>query len=153
MSWLAGPVQADVDVAGARLSGEAEVGGRAITGEDWASSSKYDEYREQDPGMFGSGSFLLENRTEPYWLRGWLFDVGERDERYELEGGRFGLYQFDLEYSELPHVYSNDARSPYSESGGVLNFPDAYQSALQAAPDAASRISSSGCAPGERASR
>jgi MtrB/PioB family decaheme-associated outer membrane protein len=139
MSWLAGPVQADVDVAGARLSGEAEVGGRAITGEDWASSSKYDEYREQDPGMFGSGSFLLENRTEPYWLRGWLFDVGERDERYELEGGRFGLYQFDLEYSELPHVYSNDARSPYSESGGVLNFPDAYQSALQAAPDAASQ--------------
>jgi MtrB/PioB family decaheme-associated outer membrane protein len=129
---LAGAAHADVDVAGARLSGELEVGGRAVTGEDWASSSKYDEYREQDPGLFGSGSFLLENRTQPWWLRGWLSDVGERDQRYELEGGRFGLYRFDLEYSELPHVYSDDARSLYSESSGVLNFPDAFQSSLQA---------------------
>jgi len=131
MSWLAGPVQADVDVAGARLSGEAEVGGRAVTGEDWDSSSKYDEYREQDPGMFGSGNFLLENRTQPYWLRGWLFDVGEDDQRYELEGGRWGLYRFDLEYSELPHIFSNDARSLYSESDGVLDFPDDFQDQLQ----------------------
>jgi MtrB/PioB family decaheme-associated outer membrane protein len=128
----AGWASADVDVAGARLSGELEVGGRAITGEDWGSSSKYEEYREQDPGVFGSGSFLMENRTEPWWLRGWLTDVGERDERYELEGGRFGLYKFDLEYSELPHVYSNDARSLYTESNGVLDFPNAFQTALQA---------------------
>jgi MtrB/PioB family decaheme-associated outer membrane protein len=132
LCWLAGAAQAEVDVAGARLSGELEVGGRAVTGEDWNSSSKYDEYREQDPGMFGSGSFLLENRTEPYRLRGWLFDVGEDDERYELEGGRWGLYRFDLEYSELPHVYSNDARSLYTESNGVLDFPNAFQTSLQA---------------------
>jgi MtrB/PioB family decaheme-associated outer membrane protein len=135
--WLAGTAQAQVDVAGARLAGELEVGGRAITGDDWGSSSKYDEYREQDPGAFGSGSFLLENRTEPYWLRGWLTDVGEDDQRYELEGGRWGRYRFDLEYSELPHIFSNDARSLYVESDGVLDFPDAFQGAIQAAPPCA----------------
>ncbi len=129
--WLAAAARADVDVAGARLSGELEVGGRAITGEDWGSSSKYDEYREQDPGVFGSGSFLLENRTQPYWLRGWGFDVGERDQRYELEGGRWGRYRFDLEYSELPHVFSDDARSIYTESNGLLDFPNALQQELQ----------------------
>ncbi len=142
LCWLAGPAQADVDVAGARLSGELEVGGRAVTGEDWGSSSKYEEYREQDPGVFGSGSFLLENRTQPYWLRGWGFDVGERDERYELEGGRWGLYRFDLEYSELPHVFSNDARSLYSESDGVLDFPDADQSSIQNAANPSAELGS-----------
>ena len=42
--------------------------------------------------------------------------------------------RLELEFDELVHVYSNTARSLYSDQGGgVLGFPDATQSAIQAA--------------------
>jgi len=92
------------------LSGDVELGGRTVTGDDW-SSAKYEEFRELRPGVFGAGRFLLENLSRGLYLRGWADDVGERDESYRLEGGQWGHYRLGLEYEELPHVFSNQVNS------------------------------------------
>lgn len=109
---IALPAGADTDIADWTLSGSAELGGRVVTGDDWG-SAKYEEYRDQRPGVFGEGNFLLEDPTQKYYFRGLLRDVGERDEHYSLEAGRWGRYRLELEYGELPHVYSNHAASRY----------------------------------------
>jgi MtrB/PioB family decaheme-associated outer membrane protein len=128
----AGGAQADVTVGGAVASGELELGGRAVTGDGWGESSRYLQYGVQDPGVVANGSFLIENATRPWYLRGWLSDASPHDQIYELEAGQWGLWRLGFDFSELPHVYTNQARSLYTESDGILNFPDADQAALQA---------------------
>lgn len=97
-------------VEGWRLSGQVELGGRTVTGDDWH-SAKYGEYRELRPGLFGEGRFLLESPDRGWYVRGWGDDVGERDESYRLEGGRWGRYRLGFEYAEIPHAYSNRVNS------------------------------------------
>jgi hypothetical protein len=110
------PVRAVGPDEGWNLSGEIELGGRTVSGDDWH-SSKYEEYRELRPGIFGSGSFLLENQEQPWYLRGQGDDVGERDESYRLELGRWGHYRLGFDYAELPHVFSNQVSSFLDDPG------------------------------------
>lgn len=102
----ASSVQAETAVGKRLLSGEVELGLRAISGDDW-SSAKYEEYREQRPGLFGNARLLLEDPDSGRYLRALLRDVGERDERYELELGRYGRSRLQAWYGELPHNWSN----------------------------------------------
>lgn len=126
------PSLAETDLGPVQLSGEGEVGGRIVSG-DFA-SSKYEEYRQQRPGAFGNLWFLLDEDDPRYYLRGWSEDAGENDQFYRLEGGRYGLFRIDLQYDELPHVFSNNGRTLFTDmGGGVLTFPDATQAAIQAA--------------------
>lgn len=127
---------AESDLGFGIVKGEATLGVRGIGGS--FSSAEYEEYREQRPGLFGSGSFLLEDPERRGFFRGWLEDVGEHDERYALEAGRYGRYRLELEYDELPHVYSNFARSLYSTShDAVLTLPAGLQASLEALSGAA----------------
>lgn len=127
---LALPVAAEGPVdTGPHLEGEAEIGGRTVSGD--FDSAKYEEYRELRPGIFGRGNFLLENGDRSHYLRGWLEDVRERDERYTLQAGRWGWGRLTLDYAELPHVYSNQARSPFVGVGSTLFLDDQLQAYIQ----------------------
>lgn len=129
---LAAPARAEL------VEAELRLGGRAITGD--TSSSKFDEYRDLRPGLFGGGSFLLEDPDGVTFLWGAFDDVGYHDESYAFEAGQWGRLRIFGAYSELPHVFSNDARTLYRYAGSnTLLLPDALQSAIQAAPDAATR--------------
>lgn len=109
------------------------LGGRAIHGD--THSSKFEEYRDLEPGIFGGGSFLLEDATGAYFLWGNLENVGYDDQRYSLEAGQWGRLRLFGDYSELPHVFSNEARTLYTLSGSdQLLLPDALQTAIQNAP-------------------
>lgn len=120
-----GAARADVELGGATLSGRAELGARTVTG-DW-SSAKWDEYRDLRPGLFGNLDFLLEDGARDDYLRGWLTKIGEGDERYELEAGRWGLGRLRLFYGELPVPLSDQARSPYRGSSEDLRLPPGFQ--------------------------
>lgn len=114
------------------LTGDVEVGGRTIKGD--FQSTKYQEYREQSPGIFGNARLLLEGKEGRYYFEGLATDIAERDQHYEIASGRYGRYRLELEYDEHSHVYSTAARTLYTNQGsGVLTFPDATQSAIQAA--------------------
>ncbi len=136
---LAGPfvAQAEMDLGAATLSGEAEFGGRLVTGD--TSSSKFEEYRDLDTGFFGSVNFLIEGKEGKYFFSGSATDIAEGDQHYEARIGRYGRYRLELEYDEMPHQFSNTARSLYTRTDSVLDFPDATQAALQGAATAAAR--------------
>jgi MtrB/PioB family decaheme-associated outer membrane protein len=126
------PAAADV------VDAEIRLGGRAITGD--THSSKFNEYRDLRPGLFGGADFLVEDPNGVTFLWGDLENVGYDDQSYSFEAGQWGRFRLFGEYAELPHVFSNDARTLYRSSGSnLLLLPDALQSAIEAAPDAATR--------------
>ena len=123
---------AQTDLGNAVATGEVEVGGRSVSG-DWG-SAKYEEYREQRPGIFGNARILLEGKEGKYYFEGSATDIAERDQHYEVASGRYGRYRLELEFDEFLHVFSNTARTLYTDQGGgVLTFPDATQAAIEAA--------------------
>jgi MtrB/PioB family decaheme-associated outer membrane protein len=136
---LAGCCAAFAAPAAAELvDAELRMGGRVITGD--TDSSKFYEYRDLEPGLYGGGSFLLEDPNGVTFLWGDFGNVGYDDQSYAFEAGQWGRFRLFGEYSELPHVFSNDARTLYRYSGSnTLLFPDALQGAIEAAPDAATR--------------
>jgi MtrB/PioB family decaheme-associated outer membrane protein len=132
LAAAATPARADV------VDAEIWAGGRTISGD--TSSSKFNEYRDLEPGGFGGANFLVEDPNGVTFLWGDFDNVGYDNQSYSLEAGQWGRLRLFGEYSELPHIFSNDARSLYiSQGSNYLNFPDALQSAIQAAPTSAAK--------------
>jgi MtrB/PioB family decaheme-associated outer membrane protein len=135
---LAGTARADAD-------GELRIGGRTISGD--THSSKFEEYRDLEPGFFGSGNFLLTDPNDVTFLWGNFENVGYDDQRYAIEAGQWGRLRLFGEYSELPHVFSNDARTLYSGAGSRLQLlDDALQASIQAAASNAAKSALLGAA-------
>jgi MtrB/PioB family decaheme-associated outer membrane protein len=124
----AAPTQARADVVDAEIW----AGGRTISGD--TSSSKFNEYRDLEPGGFGGANFLVEDPNGVTFLWGDFDNVGYDNQSYLLEAGQWGRLRLFGEYSELPHIFSNDARTLYSYEGSNLLFPDALRGAIEAVP-------------------
>ena len=125
LAAAATPALADV------VDAELWAGGRAVSGD--THSSKFEEYRDLRPGMFGGGNFLITDPNDVTFLWGDFDNVGYQDQRYSFEAGQWGFLRLFGEYSELPHDFSNDARTLYHQDGSsTLVFPDALQGAIQA---------------------
>lgn len=121
------PASADV------LDAELTIGGRAISGD--THSSKWEEYRDLEPGLFGDASFWVTDPNDVTFLWGDFENIGYHDQRYQLEAGQWGRLRLFGEYAELPHTFSDDARTLYTYSGqNQLNFPDALRGAIEAVP-------------------
>jgi MtrB/PioB family decaheme-associated outer membrane protein len=123
--------QSETKLGEAHLSGTFEGGYRFVTG-DWG-SGKWREYRDFSPSFFGTTALLLESQD---WRNYLSFDgdyVGNDDQRYGFEVGRWGTGRLRLEYQEFPHFYSTDVRSLYALSGDDrLVLPPGLQASLQA---------------------
>jgi len=126
---LAAALPAGADVVDA----EVRIGGRAISGD--TGSSKFNEYRDLQPGLFGGTNFLVEDPNGLTFLWGDFENIGYDDQSYAFEAGQWGRFRLFGEYAELPHVFSNDARTLYRYSGSnLLLLPDALQGAIEAVP-------------------
>jgi MtrB/PioB family decaheme-associated outer membrane protein len=139
IGFLAGCCLAAAAPAGAEVvDAEVRIGGRAISGD--TSSSKFEEYRDLQPGLFGGASFLIDDPNDVTFLWGDFENIGYDDQSYSFEAGQWGRFRLFGDYAELPHVFSNDARTLYRYSGSnLLLLDDALQGAIEAAPDAATR--------------
>ncbi len=138
-----------VAAEGIRVSGEVEVGGQPVsTDPDASDSSKFGklaEYRDiADGGVLPSarvdlldtakGWFAEFRAEDPLAVRG--HDPFQEDQRYHLRFGKFGLYEIDMQWDRIPHVFSNQARTLFSQEGdGDLRLADSVQSAVQTVPD------------------
>jgi MtrB/PioB family decaheme-associated outer membrane protein len=130
---IAAAVSAGAEV----IDAEVRVGGRAISGD---TSGEFNEYRDLEPGAFGSTHFLVESPNESVFLWGDFENVGYEDQRYRIETGQWGRLRLFGEYAELPHLFSTQSRTLYHQSGSnLLLLPDAFQAAVQAAPDNAAK--------------
>jgi MtrB/PioB family decaheme-associated outer membrane protein len=126
---LAAPALAEQGPGAVVISGQAQVGGRGVIGDP--DSAKFQEYRDIREDAIGALRFLLEDSEGRYYLWGRADDIGDRDQEYEFEGGRYGQWGMRGGYSEIPHVFSRHAVSPYVNlAGNVLTLPPGFDRGL-----------------------
>jgi MtrB/PioB family decaheme-associated outer membrane protein len=98
------------------FEGDISAGGtyRGVKGED---DAKFFEYSDDANFMFNSRIRLLLD-SEKYFLGFDATDIGYSTQDYRLEGGMWGKFDLTLDYSELPHNISFDAKTFYEGAGG-----------------------------------
>jgi MtrB/PioB family decaheme-associated outer membrane protein len=122
-AWLASgsPARADTDLGPARVSGEVELGYQAVSGD--FGSAKFDQYRDEGPGLLLGGNLLLEEREGDRYLQGFFHNLTRHDQEYETRFGRYGRYELDFGLSQFYQRFSYNARSPYLGSDQLVLPP------------------------------
>ena len=67
-------------------------------------TSKFNEYRDLRNGVYGH--IGLHYDAEKNHLDFNADEMGYRDQKYELDGGRWGGFTYHLGYEEIPHNFS-----------------------------------------------
>jgi len=84
--------------------------------------AKFNEYRDVRDGVYGEVN--LKYDYEKYYMDLNARDMGYDTQRYSIEGGIWGDFKFDLNYDELPHNITYDAKTLYSGAGSsTLTYP------------------------------
>ena len=68
------------------------------------SRAKFNEYRDLREGVYGH--IRLHYDAEETYPDFRADDIGHRDQKYELGGGRPGSYSYYLGYEEIPHNFN-----------------------------------------------
>jgi MtrB/PioB family decaheme-associated outer membrane protein len=99
---------------------------------DGEESAKFDEYSDRGDGT--SADLELRAFQPRYYLRLDAGNIGRADEKFSLEGGRFGQFKYTLFYDETPHHLSGGSSTFYAGAGGgellatgVLSDPSRWQ--------------------------
>jgi MtrB/PioB family decaheme-associated outer membrane protein len=121
----AGVAAAQTTVFGLQIEGEVELGGRIYADrpkpEDRA---KLEEYRDLSEQPFGAFRLGLSRPDQSYLseLGGSL--IGQEDQEFFLTTGRTGIWRFDFDWNQIPHLLSTNARTLATETApGVLTLP------------------------------
>ncbi|MBM4337978.1 MAG: hypothetical protein FJ110_00380 [Deltaproteobacteria bacterium] len=101
-------VQGEISLTGQYVGIEGERGGKA----------KFTEYRDlqENGGVYGRLQLNLD--TEKYFMNLKAGDFGYDTFYYQLDGGRWGKFEVDLFYREIPHHITFDARTFWLGAGG-----------------------------------
>jgi MtrB/PioB family decaheme-associated outer membrane protein len=129
-----------------RTSGSVSTAGRTVDND--TSSSKLTEYRDLGDQAFLP--LLTLNVFDPG--QGWFLDfrgsnVSLDDRRVHGRGGRLGRWSLAVDWTGVPHNYSNKARTPYTQSApGTLevpsNVPITFRKLATTGPDAPGVVAS-----------
>ena len=66
---------------------------------------KFNEYRDLRGGVYGH--IGLHYDAEKTYLDFRADDMGYRDQKYELEGGKRGSFSYHFSYDEIPHNFTS----------------------------------------------
>ncbi|MFO0753080.1 MAG: MtrB/PioB family outer membrane beta-barrel protein [Thermodesulfovibrionales bacterium] len=79
------------------------------------SEAKFDEYRDLTDGIYGDVRLGYESGA--YYTRLKAGDIGYDTQNYQLNGGIWGKFKYDLFYNEIPHNFTYGAKTFYSGAG------------------------------------
>lgn len=113
LTFLLSGVASAEESKGVAVSGDVKLGVRYV--EDHNDSAKFLEYRDLDDGAFGS--VKLKADFGPYFMNLTGKNVGQDDQYYRLNGGKYGYFKYSLYYNEIIHNLSFGARTFYSGVG------------------------------------
>ena len=126
------------------VAGVVELGSRWIWGDVYGrpdlpfdpslKTSKYNEYRDLRDGFFIPRVRLSMDDIagSKYFLDAQSNNSIYRDQSYLATFGRWNRFKVQFRYDEIPHTYSNTARTLYTETApGVLTIPLLTRNALQ----------------------
>ncbi len=80
--------------------------------------AKFNEYRDIRDGFGAYSGIRLNYDKEKYFLNLKTDDIGYDTQNYRLDGGMWGKFKGYLNYYEIPHNFTFDAKSFYSGIGG-----------------------------------
>ena len=102
--------------AGEGERGHIEIGIRQLYGD--RGSSKFNEYRDLRRGFFiRSAEVNLGNLlNDSFFFNFQSRDTLLKDQSYLLALGRRGKYRLDLLWDQIPHVFTNQAKTLFQES-------------------------------------
>jgi len=84
--------------------------------------AKFNEYGDVRNGLYGDVKIKYDDDKYyvDFYSRNMLYDT----QSYDLEGGKWGAYKFNINYSEIPHNFTYDAQTFYSGAGtNNLTYP------------------------------
>lgn len=95
--------------------------------------AKFNEYRDlREFGVYGD--IKLNYDSEKYFTDVTAGDFGYKTQHYDVNAGKYGDAKLNLEYYEIPHNFTFDARTPYVGAGSAnLTYPGAVPSTNPAA--------------------
>ncbi len=99
----------------ATIKGEATVTDQVVDLQ--GQKAKFNEYRDIRNGP--TGQFELQYERGGYFVDAYGQEVGRKDQSYGLYGGQWGSFRYDFKYDELPHNFTEQARTFYSGTGGA----------------------------------
>jgi MtrB/PioB family decaheme-associated outer membrane protein len=79
--------------------------------------AKFNEYRDIRSGVTGDFGVLYEKGN--YYIDLFGKDVGRKDQSYDLLGGKWGSFQYNFKFDQIPHNFTTDAKTFYSGYGGA----------------------------------
>ena len=126
LALASGTAWAQTEILGYKLDGSVEVGGRAYLDRPTdKQSGKFEEYRDIPQGIFLPGLDLrLSTKDDRYLFEFKAKEAGEEDQNFLLRSSRLGLYEFEFEWDQTPHIYSTTGRMLSTEaSRGVFTLP------------------------------
>jgi len=100
-------IEGEVSLKGIYVDVDAKEGGKA----------KFTEYRDlrENGGFYGRAKLKFD--TEKYFLNFHGGDFAYDTQYYEIDGGMWGKFKFNLFYDEIPHNFTFDARTPFLGAG------------------------------------
>ena len=110
--------------------GTVDFGGRvtSIDGDE----ARAQRYRDLRSGIYAS-NLIAGRRTEDWTLEAQAWNIGYRDQRYQLDFDRVGRLRASFLYDQIPLWISADTRTLYVETQpGVFRLEDSMQQAIQA---------------------
>ena len=84
--------------------------------------AKFNEYKDIRDGIYSDAKIKYDDNQYfvDFYSRNMFFDT----QRYNLEGGKWGSFKFNIDYNELPHNITYDAKTMYSGVGTAnLTYP------------------------------
>jgi hypothetical protein len=98
------------------------VAGTIQTVDVQGNQAKFNEYRDIRDGVYGRVDAAVD--TGKYFLDFSAYDIGYKTQHYEAEGGKWGMFRAYLVYDQLPHNFTEGARTFYSGVGSTnLTYP------------------------------
>lgn len=124
---VTGSAPAQTQFAGMNVEGSVEAGGRGYLtdGPKNKERGKFEEYRDMGAGpMLQQLQLRLFTPDEGYSSEFLGSKWGREDQEFSLRAGRTGLWQFQFDWDQTPHLYSTTSRTPLHEiSRGVWAAP------------------------------
>ena len=84
--------------------------------------AKFNEYGDIRDGLYGDVKIKYDDNK--YYVDFYSRDMFYDTQRYNLEGGKWGAFKFNINYNEIPHNFTYDAQTLYSGAGTAnLTYP------------------------------
>jgi len=122
VNWLNAGLPFDFQLTGLDVEG----GYRFIGGD--RSSAKFQEYRVLQESPFVDHARLsLETKDKKRYVEFFTFDPFKNDQSYNLRAGKYGDYELEIFWDQIPHVFSTTGRTVFNttiaDNAAVLTLP------------------------------